>query len=101
MPIETRDQREDDTPEFISDEPTKPVILIERSRDKYTAEPQYRDELNAMRDKYESDLAFRALYNMVRRQHRASSRSLAGIADTSMQVHQAASQDLAKIGLAA
>lgn len=94
---ESRDSREDDTPEFITDDPTKPIVLIERSREKYASEPNYRDELNAMRDKYESDLAFRALYNMVRRQRRESNRSLSSIADSSMQVQHQASQDLAKI----
>lgn len=96
-----RDPDAENTPEFISDEPTKPVILIDRSREKYSNESGYRDELNAMRDKYDSDLAYRALYNMVRRQRHESSKSLAGIADASLQTHQATqvmSQDMAKIG---
>lgn len=76
-------QSETDTiPDFIGDEEgTKPITLVERG------EAKHHEELRILQDRYDRDPAFRALWNMMRRQRRESNRTLGKVADAASTVH--------------
>lgn len=72
----------DTVPEFADEEGTAPISLIERG------ESRHERELRLIQKRYDDDPAFRALWNMMRRQRRESNRTLGKVADTATETHQ-------------
>ena len=71
----------------VHDEVTSPHDLIEIERDKYDSDRHYREEMNAINARYQADPAFRALWNLMRRQRRESNRTMGTIANAASEVH--------------
>lgn len=94
----TVDSSEADTPveHFAREDPTRPIVLIEREHEKYQSDTSYREEMNAINERYESDPAFRAFWNMWRRQRRESNRTLGALGSTTLENH-AETQRLAEL----
>jgi hypothetical protein len=74
------------------DDVTKPHDLIDIDSDRYKSDVRYREELNAVNQRYQSDPAFRAMWNIMRRQRRESNRTLGTVADAASEVHHDVAQ---------
>jgi DNA repair ATPase RecN len=72
---------------FEEEDITKPHDLIQIEGEKYKSDTRYRDEMNAINVRYQNDPAFRALWNMMRRQRHESNRTLGKVADVANDVH--------------
>lgn len=68
--------------EFVNEELTKPTEIIERGT--IFSDPEKRD-LHAAQLRYEQDGAFRALWNMTRRQRRESANSLTKVGNAALE----------------
>lgn len=75
-------QSEGTPQEFAEEDATAPVTLVERG------ELQHEKELHIIQKEYERNPAYRALWNMMRRQRRESNRTMGTVADAANQVHQ-------------
>lgn len=86
--IKERRASQSDADVDTQEEITAPHDLIQLEREKYESDERYRGEMDAIQDRYYRDPAFRALWNLMRRQRRESNRTLGRVADAATEVHQ-------------
>lgn len=86
---ERRGSRSEDV---LDEEVTSPHDVVALERERYEKDPQYREEMNAIIERYHNDPAFRALWNLSRRQRRDTNRTISRVADVATEVHHDVSQ---------